>query len=83
MIVTRVTNAIASRPVVRAAQLRVVDGPDRGLELELPPVGVVIGTERTCDVVLDRRLRVAPPLLDRAARAGLRDHGPRLAATAR
>ena len=52
MIVTRVTNAIAARPAMRAAQLRVVDGPDRGVELDLPPVGVVIGTERTCDVVL-------------------------------
>ncbi len=52
MIVTRVTNAIASRPAARGAQLRVVDGPDRGVELDLPPVGVVIGTERTCDVVL-------------------------------
>ncbi|MDX2086656.1 MAG: sigma 54-interacting transcriptional regulator [Kofleriaceae bacterium] len=52
MLVTRVTNAVAARPGVRAAQLRVVDGPDRGLEIDLPPVGVVIGTERTCDVVL-------------------------------
>ena len=52
MQVTRVTNAVAARSPVAAAQLRVVDGPDRGLELELPPVGVVIGTERTCDVVL-------------------------------
>jgi transcriptional regulator with PAS, ATPase and Fis domain len=52
MLVTRVTNAVAARAGVRAAQLRVVDGPDRGLELDLPPVGVVIGTERTCDVVL-------------------------------
>jgi DNA-binding NtrC family response regulator len=40
------------RPGVHAAQLRIVDGPDRGLEIDLPPVGVVIGTERTCDVVL-------------------------------
>jgi transcriptional regulator with GAF, ATPase, and Fis domain len=30
----------------------VVDGPDRGIELELPPIGVVLGSERTCDVVL-------------------------------
>ena len=52
MIVTRVTNAVAARPRVAAAQLRVVDGPDRGLEIELPPVGVVLGTERSCDVVL-------------------------------
>jgi DNA-binding NtrC family response regulator len=52
MLVTRVTNAIASRQPMRAALLRVVDGPDRGIELELPPVGVVLGTERSCDVVL-------------------------------
>jgi DNA-binding NtrC family response regulator len=52
VLVTRVTNAVAARSAVRAAQLRVVDGPDRGLEIDLPPVGVVIGTERSCDVVL-------------------------------
>jgi DNA-binding NtrC family response regulator len=52
VLVTRVTNAIASRAMARAAQLRVVDGPDRGIELELPPIGVVLGTERSCDVVL-------------------------------
>ena len=33
MLVTRVTNAIDKRPAVRTAQLRVVDGPDRGTEL--------------------------------------------------
>ncbi|MDQ3340846.1 MAG: FHA domain-containing protein, partial [Myxococcota bacterium] len=52
MLVTRVTNAFSSRTPVRAATLRVVDGPDRGMEIDLPPVGVVIGSERTCDVVL-------------------------------
>ncbi len=52
MLVTRVTNAVAARPKVAAAALRVVDGPDRGTEIELPPIGVVIGTERSCDVVL-------------------------------
>ena len=52
MLITRVTNAVAAHPPVRAAQLRVVDGPDRGLEIDLPPVGVVIGSERSCDVVL-------------------------------
>jgi len=40
------------RTAVHAAQLRIVDGPDRGLEIDLPPIGVVIGSERTCDVVL-------------------------------
>ena len=52
MLVTRVTNAVAAHPPARASQLRVVDGPDRGLEIDLPPIGVVIGTERSCDVVL-------------------------------
>ena len=52
MIVTRVTNAIAARTGVHSAQLRVVDGPDRGLEIDLPAAGIVIGTEKTCDVVL-------------------------------
>jgi len=52
MLVTRVTNATITRTHVRSAQLRVVDGPDRGLEIELPPIGVVIGTEPACDVVL-------------------------------
>jgi DNA-binding NtrC family response regulator len=52
MLVTRVTNALGSHPQMRAATLRVVDGPDRGMAIDLPPVGVVIGSERTCDVVL-------------------------------
>jgi DNA-binding NtrC family response regulator len=52
VLVTRVTNAVAAHPPARASQLRVVDGPDRGLEIDLPPIGVVIGTERSCDVVL-------------------------------
>jgi DNA-binding NtrC family response regulator len=52
MLVTRVTNATAARGHVGAAQLRVVDGPDRGLEIDLPQIGVVIGTDRACDVAL-------------------------------
>jgi DNA-binding NtrC family response regulator len=52
VIVTRVTNAIAARTGVHSAQLRVVDGPDRGLEIDLPAAGIVIGTEKTCDVIL-------------------------------
>ena len=52
MLVTRVTNAVAARKHVGAALLRVLDGPDRGLELELPHAGVVIGTDKACDVVL-------------------------------
>ena len=52
MISTRVTNAFATRAPIRAAQLRVVDGPDAGVEIDLPSIGVVVGSERTCDVVL-------------------------------
>jgi len=52
VLVTRVTNAMSSHPPVRASMLRVVDGPDRGIEVELPAVGVVIGSERSCDIVL-------------------------------
>src|SRR3954469_21519597 len=43
---------MAARTGVHSAQLRVVDGPDRGLEVELPAAGVVLGTEKTCDVVI-------------------------------
>ncbi len=52
MLVTRVTNAVAARSPMRAAQLRVIDGPDRGVAIDLPPIGVVLGSERACDVVL-------------------------------
>jgi DNA-binding NtrC family response regulator len=52
VLVTRVTNSVAARKHVGAAQLRVLDGPDRGVELELPQAGVVIGTDKACDVVL-------------------------------
>jgi DNA-binding NtrC family response regulator len=52
MLVTRVTNAVAARKHVGAAQLRVLDGPDRGLEIDLPQAGVVLGTDRACDVAL-------------------------------
>ena len=51
MRVTRVTN---QRDALfgRASRLRVLAGPDAGLELELPPVGVVIGADPGCDVAL-------------------------------
>jgi DNA-binding NtrC family response regulator len=52
VIVTRVTNAFDARPKIGAAQLRVIDGPDRGMEIDLPAVGVVVGTEKSCDVAL-------------------------------
>ena len=51
MRVTRVTN---QRDTLfgRASRLRVLAGPDAGLELELPPIGVVIGADPACDVSL-------------------------------
>jgi DNA-binding NtrC family response regulator len=49
--VTRVTNTLAAS-AARSARLRVIDGPDAGLEADLPPIGVVLGAERGCDVVL-------------------------------
>jgi DNA-binding NtrC family response regulator len=52
VLVTRVTNATVTRGHVGAAQLRVVDGPDRGVEIDLPQIGVVIGTDRACDIAL-------------------------------
>jgi DNA-binding NtrC family response regulator len=53
MLVTRVTNSVAARATAtRTALLRVLDGPDRGMEIELPQAGVVIGTDKACDVVL-------------------------------
>ncbi len=52
MLVTRVTNSVAVRKHVGASQLRVLDGPDRGVEIDLPQAGVVIGTDKACDVVL-------------------------------
>ena len=63
---TRVTNAMSLRAPIRAAQLRVVDGPDRGVEIDLPAIGVVLGTDPACDVVLQdqfvsrRHCSVAP-----------------------
>jgi DNA-binding NtrC family response regulator len=52
VLVTRVTNSLAARKHVGASQLRVLDGPDRGVEIDLPQAGVVIGTDKACDVVL-------------------------------
>jgi DNA-binding NtrC family response regulator len=50
--VTRVTNVGPARRPVPHARLRVLAGPDAGLEIDLPPVGAVIGADPGCDVVL-------------------------------
>ncbi len=52
MRVTRVTNQMAQRAGARACHLRVLAGPDAGLEVSLPPVGVVVGADPAVDVVL-------------------------------
>ncbi|HTM20563.1 MAG TPA: sigma 54-interacting transcriptional regulator [Kofleriaceae bacterium] len=52
MRITRVTNQMLRRGGVGAAYLRVLGGPDAGLEVALPPIGVVIGADPSVDVVL-------------------------------
>jgi DNA-binding NtrC family response regulator len=52
MRVTRVTNQVDLLAGGRLARLRVLAGPDAGLELDLPPIGVVLGADRGCDVPL-------------------------------
>ena len=53
MRVTRVTNTLGTRPALRAAHLRVLAGPSAGAEIDVPPIGVVIGADPGCDVVLE------------------------------
>ncbi|HUH00484.1 MAG TPA: sigma 54-interacting transcriptional regulator [Kofleriaceae bacterium] len=52
MRVTRVTNQIERRAGAGSAHLRVIAGPDIGLSIHLPPVGVVVGADPGADVVL-------------------------------
>ena len=42
----------AARAGTQPSRLRVVHGPDAGLEAQLPEAGVVVGAAKTCDVVL-------------------------------
>jgi DNA-binding NtrC family response regulator len=67
MLVTRVTNQIErSHPVAGKCRLRVIYGKETGTEISLPAVGVVVGADATCDVVLTdgavsgRHLTVVP-----------------------
>jgi DNA-binding NtrC family response regulator len=52
MRVTRVTNTSRAMGAVRSMAMRVLAGPDAGVEVDLPPIGVVIGADAGCDVVL-------------------------------
>jgi DNA-binding NtrC family response regulator len=52
---TRTTNRIARAGAPARCRLCVVFGPDAGLEVEIPPAGVVVGASASCDVVLADR----------------------------
>jgi len=67
MRVTRVTNQLErAAGAALSCRLRVIAGPDAGMELGLPPVGVVLGADPAADVVLSdaavsaRHCSVAP-----------------------
>jgi pSer/pThr/pTyr-binding forkhead associated (FHA) protein len=50
--VQRVTNLLA-RPGARVSRsLRVIFGPDAGMQVNLPAAGVAVGADPTCDFVL-------------------------------
>jgi len=52
MKLTRTTNLVTVATGARGARLRVLLGPDAGLEVEVPAVGVVVGADPAADVVL-------------------------------
>ena len=52
MRLTRTTNLVPVKPGPRTARLRFLFGPDAGLEVDVPPVGVVLGADPSADVVL-------------------------------
>ncbi|MFH2006120.1 MAG: sigma 54-interacting transcriptional regulator [bacterium] len=49
---TRVTNQVHKLPTAPVARIRVIDGPDLGAEVTIPPVGVVVGADGSADLVL-------------------------------
>jgi DNA-binding NtrC family response regulator len=51
-LISRVTNLIERATSAAPTRLRVVFGADAGTEITLPPVGVVLGADHACDVVL-------------------------------
>jgi DNA-binding NtrC family response regulator len=52
MRVTRVTNQLQRFAGAGSCHLRVIGGPDAGVEVEVPPIGVVVGADPSVDVVL-------------------------------
>ncbi len=57
MRVTRVVslsgNTTGARGTTRSERLRIVAGPGAGTEIELPPIGVVVGADPGCDLVIE------------------------------
>jgi DNA-binding NtrC family response regulator len=48
----RITNVVERSAAGEAARLRIVHGPDAGLDVRLPGAGVVVGADTGCDVAL-------------------------------
>ena len=62
----RITNVVERSAAGEAARLRIVHGPDAGLDVRLPGAGVVVGADSGCDVALSdpavssRHVAIAP-----------------------
>jgi len=54
-VLERVTNHLEREVARRPCRLRVAFGTNAGAEVSLPPVGVVLGADPACDVVLEDR----------------------------
>ncbi len=52
MRLTRVTNQFVSEQSARTSHLRILEGPDAGREMDIPPIGVVIGADPANDITL-------------------------------
>ncbi|NUP11168.1 MAG: sigma 54-dependent Fis family transcriptional regulator [Polyangiaceae bacterium] len=48
----RTTTRVDRVTAPRAARITVLFGPDKGLEVSLPPTGIVVGAQPACDLVL-------------------------------
>jgi DNA-binding NtrC family response regulator len=44
---------MGAHPALRAVRMRVLAGPGAGREIDVPPVGVVVGADPGCDVVIE------------------------------
>src|SRR5262245_45561982 len=52
MQIQRITNELTRHSAWRACRLRVIEGPDLGLEVDIPSQGVIVGAEAPAQVVL-------------------------------